>query len=351
MHKDTVFGEINLRKIKTVSLNEALKTPTNIVNRDFKQKIRELLAEGNDAKFIKKYLEENKDVWSDINPAKIEVYYFTQDEKKRNGEPKERYFATRKNLDTSFDKKTIEESIADSGIQKILLTHLEAKGDNPELAFSPDGIDEMNRNIVALNNGKFHQPIIKVRKYEKADKFAVGQNGNKSKKFVEAAKGTNLFFAIFVSEKENKETGETEKIRSYLTIPLNTMIDCQKEYGKKWKDNIEKFLKDKELVDQNVKLLFILSPNDLVYLPTNMDLKNGIQNIDKKRIYKMVSATGNQCFFVDENVAKPIIDKLEFSLKNKIERANTGEIIKETCIPIKVDRLGNIIEFNGNPIK
>ncbi|MBO4738490.1 MAG: type II CRISPR RNA-guided endonuclease Cas9, partial [Bacteroidales bacterium] len=339
MHKDTVFGEVNLRKIKAVSLNEALKKPTNIVNKDFKQKIRELLAEGKDAKSIKKYLEENKD-----NPAKIEVYYFTK-------ETKERYFATRKNLDTSFDKKTIEESIADSGIQKILLAHLEAKGGNPELAFSPDGIDEMNRNIIALNNGKFHQPIIKVRKYEKAEKFAVGQNGNKSKKFVEAAKGTNLFFAIFVSEKENKDTGEIEKIRSYLTIPLNTMIDCQKEYGKKWKDNIEKFLKDKDLVDQNVKLLFILSPNDLVYLPTTEDLKNGIMVVEKKRIYKMVSSSGNQCFFVSEKVAKSIVDKLEFSTLNKTERATTGEMIKETCVPIKVDRLGNIIEINGKPIK
>jgi CRISPR-associated endonuclease Csn1 len=31
-----------------------------------------------------------------------------------------------------------------------------------ELAFSPDGIDEMNRNIKELNDGKEHQPIYKV---------------------------------------------------------------------------------------------------------------------------------------------------------------------------------------------
>lgn len=228
---------------------------------------------------------------------------------------------------------------------------MEAKGGNSELAFSPDGIDEMNRNIVALNNGKFHQPIIKVRKYEKADKFAVGQNGNKSKKFVEAAKGTNLFFAIFVSEKENKDTGEIEKTRSYLTIPLNTMIDCQKKFGAKWNDKIENYLKEKELVNQDLKLLFILSPNDLVYLPTNDELRNKIVNIDKKRIYKMVSSSGNQCFFVSEKVAKSIVDKLEFSTLNKTERATTGEMIKETCVPIKVDRLGNIIEVGGKPIK
>ena len=38
---------------------------------------------------------------------------------------------------------------------------------------------------------------------------------------------------------------------------------------------------------------------------------------------------------------------MEFSALNKMERAITGEMIKEICIPIKVDRLGNIVEFNN----
>lgn len=343
MHKDTVFGEVNLRMKKTVLLNEAIKNPERIVNKDFKVKVKELLQEGRDAKYIKKYVEENKDVWSDINPSKIEVYYFTN-------ETNDRYFATRKPLDTTYDKKKIEISITDTGIQKILLAHLASKGGNPELAFSPDGIAEMNRNIIVLNGGKFHQPIFKVRVYEKAEKFAVGQTGNKIDKFVEAAKGTNLFFAIFGSEKQNKETGETEIVRSYLTIPLNVMIDCQKRYGSQWRRNIESYLKENAWVSSDVKLFFMLSPNDLVYLPTNEEVKNGIKKVDKNRVYKMVSSSGNQCFFIKEIVAKVIVDKVEFTSLNKAERAITGEMIKETCVPIKVDRLGNIIELNGQKL-
>jgi len=340
MHKDTVFGEVNLRMKKTVSLNEAVKNPQRIVNRDLKKKVMKLLAAGHDAKYIKKYIEENNDVWSDVNLSRIEVYYYTK-------ETKEHYFATRKPLDTSYDKKKIENSITDTGIQKILLAHLEAKGGDPELAFSPDGIDEMNRNIITLNSGQYHKPIFKVRIYEKADKFAVGQNGNKVSKFVEAAKGTNLFFAILASEKLNKETGETDIVRSYCTIPLNVMIDCQKKYGNQWKGNIEKYLQGENLVANDVKLLFILSPNDLVYLPTKEELKAGIKEVDKKRIYKMVSSSGNQCFFINAKVAKPIVDKVEFSSLNKAERAISGEMIKMTCVPIRVDRLGNIVELNG----
>lgn len=337
MHKDTVFGEVNLKFMKQVPLNEAIKVPDKIVNKEFKVKVLELLKENHDAKYIKKYVEDNKDVWSDIDVKKVQVYYFSKDEKKENGEPKERYFATRKPIDVSFNEKKIKDSITDTGIQKILLAHLDSKGGNPELAFSPDGIEEMNRNIVALNNGKFHQPITKVRVYEKAEKFAIGQTGNKNKKFVEAAKGTNLFFFVYVNE-SNK--------RSFVTVPLNLVIDCQKKYSNDWKKELDKILKSEREVSSESKLLFILSPGDLVYIP-----KHGETTVeDKTRIYKMVSGSGTDWYFNSVSLASPIVDKNEFGPLNKTARAITGEMIKDVCIPIKVDRLGNIIEFNGKKL-
>ena len=349
MHKDTGWGEVNLRKTKDVSLNDALKNPKAIVNKEFKHKVQELLAQGHDAKYIKKYVEDNKDIWSEINTSKIEVYYFTK-------ETKDRYFATRFMSDLvgymsgikEYDKAIAKiESITDTGIQKILKAHLQAKDNNPELAFSADGIDEMNRNIVELNGGKAHKPVYKVRRYESGNKYSIGQKGCKAKKFVEADKGTNLFFAIFSSEKLNKETGEMESVRSYLTIPLNVMIDCQKKFGSKWQANIETYLKECKLVSDEVKLLFILSPNDLVYLPTKEELKDGIKAVDKTRIYKMVSCGQLKFMCIQHQVAVPIVNKMEFSTQNKMERAITGEMIKEICVPLKVDRLGNIVELNG----
>ena len=325
MHKDTVFGEINLRKVKSVSLSDAIKVPERILNKRIKEKITELKNNKVDAKNIKKYIEEYHIGGYGIDTSKIDVFYFTK-------ETKERFFATRKSLDSSFNQAKIEDSIADSGIQKILLAHLKSKNGDAEQAFSPDGIDEMNKNIVELNNGKFHQPILKVRVYEKADKFAVGQKGNKKVKFVEAAKGTNLFFAVF--EKDGK--------RSYLTIPLNVMIDCQKKYGNQWKQNIESYLKEKDLVEKDVQLLFILSPNDLVYLPTENELKKGITNPDKDQIYKFVSCTSNEAHFIPSFVANPIVQTTELGSNNKAQRAWNNKMIKEICIPIEVDRLGNI---------
>ena len=88
---------------KTVSLNEALKQITSIVDKDLKHKLQELINNQYDVKQINKYFEDQADVWQDINLKKIEVYYYTQ-------ETKGRYFATRKPLDTSFDRKKIKES-------------------------------------------------------------------------------------------------------------------------------------------------------------------------------------------------------------------------------------------------
>lgn len=337
MHKETVFGEINIQRKKPCGLKDALQRPERIVNRDLRKKITELLGKNYTEKQIKAYFADNTDVWQDVNLKKIEMYYYTK-------ETSDRFFATRKPIDTSFDKKSIEEKIADTAIQKIMLRHLERYDGKADLAFSPDGIDEMNRNIVELNGGKYHQPIYKARVYEKADKFAVGQTGNKNCKFVEAAKGTNLFFAVYEEEVIDKKTGEVTKKRSYRTILLNEAID-----------------KMKQGLPLDERAAFILSPNDLVYVPTDEERKQGKVNMpmDKERIYRVASACGARAEFVPYSVASVVLsiskdDSKNYngvqnelgvgSQKSKNERALTGEMIKEVCIPIKVDRLGNIVK-------
>ena len=333
MHIDTVYGEVNLRKIKSIKLNEAIKKPSRIVEKEFKEKLLSLLKQGYDEKRIKKYFEEHHDVWQDIDLAKIKVYYFTK-------ETKDRFFAARKSLieilgdANDYEKAVsiIKNKITDTGIQTILLHHLEEKGNDPNIAYSLDGIDEMNRNIVRLNKGKYHHPIYKVRKYEKGDKFAVGQKGNKLFKFVEADKGTNLYFAIYETEKLNVESGKTVKKRTYATIPLNVVIE-----------RLKQGLSPVPTDENGNEPKFVLSPNDLVYVPTvgEKDIHIG-GKLNCSRIYKFVSCTGNEAHFIPCFVASPIIETKELGSNNKAQRAWTNEMIKEVCIPIKVDRLGNI---------
>ena len=320
MHKAFYYGKVNLRKIKEVRLFIALDTPDFIVNKRMKKKVLELMKYKYDKKRIEKYFKENAPLWKEIHLSKIAVYYFS--------DLSEPMVAKREVLDITFNEKKIEK-VTDTGIQKILLKHLEQKEGKADLAFSAEGIAEMNRNIIALNDGKKHQPIYEVRVCEPlGNKFNVGTTGNKGKKFVEAAKGTNLFFAIYQTE---------DGKRVYDTIPLNIVIEREKQGLLPVPDEDEK----------GNTLLFWLSPNDLVYLPTEEEREFDRINepIDKNRIYKMVSCTGNEGHFIPVNVANPIIPTIELGSNNKAQRSWSGEMIKEICIPLKVDRLGNIIKI------
>ena len=249
--------------------------------------------------------------------------------------------ATRKTLDITFDEKKIEK-ITDTGIQKILLNHLKqeiyqnAIDDNGkkipahEIAFSENGLDELNKSITVLNNGKKHQPIKKVRVFEEGGKFSLGQAGNKVDKYVETAKGTNLFFAIYQDEKGK---------RSYKTVPFNEVIE-------RYKQGLSSTLE----VDENGnRLLFTLSPNDLVYIPLEDEKENLSQlNFDKlsqeqvARIFKVVSFTGNRLYAVPNNIAISIVDKMEFTLLNKLEFTIDKKSIKEFCLKLELDRLGTV---------
>ena len=240
--------------------------------------------------------------------------------------------ATRKTVDSSFDEKRIKK-ITDTGIQKILLNYLEYKG-SPEIAFSPEGLEELNKNIMLYNDGKPHKPIYKVRIFEQGSKFPLGEVGNKANKYVEAAKGTNLYFGIYQGKDK----------RSFATIPLNEVIERQKQGLSSVPEYNEK----------GDPLLFSLSPNDLVYVPVEGEIIEDInfQNLSKEqkeRIYKAASFTRNECFFIKSSIASLIKNydaktKIgELGSQNKLEVTICKDIrIKEVCIKLKVDRLGNI---------
>lgn len=196
----------------------------------------------------------------------------------------------------------------------------------------------MNEHISRYNNGRRHQPIYKVRWFEQASKFAIGEKGGRSQKFVEADKGTNLFFGIYKDE---------QGTRSYYSVPLTEAIA-----------RVKQGLRPVPETDgKGHPLLFSLSPNDLVYVPTDEEMEShSLPTIlDKDRVYRLVSTGENRAFFKKATVATEIADKKEFSSQNKSERAavfnNACEfydkraLVKAICWKLEVDRLGNITKI------
>jgi CRISPR-associated endonuclease Csn1 len=244
--------------------------------------------------------------------------------------------------------------VTDQQIREVILpNHLKSYIDEKgkikyDEAFSEAGIEDLNNNIVALNNGKKHQPIFKLKFFEIGSKFPVSENENssKNKKFVEAAKGTNLFFAVYWDEKKEK--------RNYETVPLNEVIAHQKQ--------VAHLPKSERLpIQPNLKkgtFLFTLSPNDLVYVPTD-DEKISPKSIDfnnlnedqMNRIYKMVSCTGSECHFVPNTISSLVKNYDSKSKIGELGSLNKQETtiltedlirIKERCIKLNVDRLGHL---------
>ena len=282
-------------------------------------------------KYIKKMVKQEGTNWAIRKPLHEETIsgkiYLDREKITKN----DILTATRKTVDSSFDEKRIKK-ITDTGIQKILLNYLKYKG-SPEIAFSPEGLEELNKNLSIYNDGKPHKPIYKVRIYEKGSgRFALGEKGRKYKKYVQGA--SNLYFGIYQGAK-----------RSFATIPLNEVIERQKQ----GLPSVPEYNEKGDL------LLFSLSPNDLVYVPIegeiieNIDFRN-LSKEQKERIYN-VNDFSSTCYFTPNRIAKAIFPK-EVDLQRKGDKLSgsydtktaslEGIQIKEVCIKLKVDRLGNI---------
>jgi CRISPR-associated endonuclease Csn1 len=268
--------------------------------------------------------------------------------------------ATRKTVDKTFNLPKIEK-ITDTGIQEMLRKYLKQEkfkvvnnnGEisyNSELAFSPEGIENMNKNIAQYNNDKPHQPIFKVRIYEKGSgRFVLGEKVHKrgKNKYVQGA--PNLFFGIYTNEQlQCKGADKKPTCRCFEAIPLNIVIERLKQ-GVNPVPEVNKI---------GERRLFHLSPRDLVYVPigdekvSEIDFNN-LTNEERDRLYIVNDFSGATCYFKPNRLAKEIIEKeVDMNYDDK-KNKSTGSVksktasldgvqIKEVCIKLKVDRLGNI---------
>lgn len=237
------------------------------------------------------------------------------------------YAAKRVTLDGSFDEKKINKiPYANSHfptdgkqptLAQILKKHLHEYG-KPELAFAGEGLDMLHRKV--------GYPIKKVTIYE-AKNPETKFNG----KYYETDKGGNVFFIIVLNAKR-------ERVKMYSLSLLET-IQCLVN----------------RLPFANIEpgqTFFTISPNELVYVPDEGEAINTINWDDKQgivgKVYKMVSCTGSECYFLPHNISNlllpysPQTQKGEFESKNKSENTIAGISIKRNCIKLKTDRLGNI---------
>lgn len=345
LHEDTFYGKVKLQnKIITISLEKALIEKFDLVDAEISNEVENLMQNQN--RSIKEIIEILK-----IKYPKVNVY--------------EKYVATRfGNELESFasipsDKiiKAIK-SITDTGIQRILENHLDNYKEvidgntkfDTENAFSSDGVKELNKNIIKLNNGKHHHPIYKVRTSDAmGTKFSVSEEGQKSTKFVVTAAGSNAFCGFYQKGTDRKYYIPT--LRESVQSLKQGLEPCPSIHPE----------------DPEYKLIFVLNPSDLVYVPTEEEIENPnlldfskLKKVQIDRIYKYTDGSGTTLNFVPANVASLLFNmskneqkkaKIELPIQNELglgspqsKNQNTldGIQIKSICWKLNTDRLGNI---------
>ncbi len=330
LHTPMPYSE-NKYQFDFLKISENLGKTSLIINLEIKDKVISLLnSNGNKIGLVQKILKSNPIV-ANNGKTVIETEYKINNTKFRKRKPITD-LANRSSQGgiTSLDAMLkILNKIYDFELKKQLFKHLEINGNDIDKAFSIEGIERFNelRKI----------PVYKLPIAESSsEKFRISENNRKRHMFFEAEKGTNLFFAIY-----KDEIGK----RNFITIPFNEVVESQKQSATLNQKPQSVPLKNEKGED----LVFHLSPNDLVFVPSKEEIENpnlvdfNILNKEQvNRIYKCVSFSGADCFFVRNDIASSIVNKVEFSTLNKTERSFEGTQIKSCCWKLGVDRLGNI---------
>jgi CRISPR-associated endonuclease Csn1 len=218
-------------------------------------------------------------------------------------------------------------------ISKLMINHIREYKNNPKEAFNAEGLEHLNKKAIADPKiGKPIKAITRIEKKSPEDKFG--------SKYVEVDKGAIAYFIIY----EDDQTKERPEMYSLATHQA-----------------IERLVQGKPIAEKREGYnTIILSPDDLVYVPTPEEWQAIKENKPEpinwndrgkigERIYRMVKSTGKQCFFIPAYISKLILPydaskKLgELESQNCSEKTLDGQVqIKQCCIKIEVDRLGNI---------
>ncbi|MCF8277976.1 MAG: hypothetical protein K9J17_14680 [Flavobacteriales bacterium] len=321
-HGNPMSIDLLQKTIRTVDIHEALRNVSFITDTTIKKQMqRALSVSSGNRKDAAAYLSENpflNSAGEPVSEVEISLPYKTP------------LSANRVDIDTKCNHQWIENNVVSGSVKKALIMHLntysridengkELKG--AEVAFDAEGIETLNRNRKV--------PIRKVRVKE-----AIGKKYMLGDLLVQAAKGSNLFFVVYV----NNETGK-HLITENSSVPLHQVVEARKANSS--------FVEEKEGYSW-----FTLSPGDLVYVPEpDEEVKTTDWIKDKNRIssriYMVKSFTKGECHFAPQHVAKAIVpsdrkNKGEIGWYDKSEYSVDGIAIKSVCIKLNHDRLGNV---------
>lgn len=347
LHEPMPFGLTNFKEAKRYPLSDFAKekfaTEKNI-EKVTDEKLRSELR----SYFIDKHKKIKKDAFStegimEFNSdRKVPVYnvriYQKNQDKKIN---------ISKLGQKSSDATALIELIIDNDLKQRIKQHLKKYDGDKLKAFSREGINKFNetekRVIKSLK-------LLNTETDENEESSLTLQRLDRRKAFNKSLyvnTGDNYLFAIL----------DKDGSRIFDLITFFDAANLLKEEFNRVSDK-KKF--NKELVFKNyfeeknkASFLFALKQGDPVYMPSDDEEvitdHNGplFENFwsDKaarsKNIYYVTKYSGNEIYFINNRIAEPIVKGKEFGSQNAYQNID-GLSIKQHCIKLNIDRLGNV---------
>lgn len=359
LHDATLYGLTNRQESYRIDFKKLLQKSTEAQKRAIENIIDDVLKTD-----IKKHLENykgnTKEAFSaegvnELNKTrKVPIYGFKVYYKNQTEQYALKKIASKKSTQDSFNN--ILNRMIDENLKNKLISHVDVKGDFKE-AFTEEGIKELNQKLEedfkqknptksfkAINSIKL-TPLKLDGEEEEIDLslLPLERKSSYNNKLM-VATGSN--YAFVVLEKEGK--------RHFDEISFFDATRLVNNAFKKGLNNIQKIILSYfEQKHFNSKVLFLLKQNENVYLPQKgeniiTDIKhpnfyafwNDKKNLSRN-IYTVVKFSKNEIYFLKHDIANTLINKVEFGSQNCYQTIN-GVSIKEYCIKLKIDRLGNI---------
>ncbi|MBC7959929.1 MAG: type II CRISPR RNA-guided endonuclease Cas9 [Vallitaleaceae bacterium] len=264
-----------------------------------------------------------------------------------------------------FATEKVIDKIANTFLKDSIKEHLKDYDNKKEEAFSAEGILNLNKKL-ASKKGKNdrpapHTPISSIKVFYRAPAKQKKKKGQEEPEEalqrLDRAKAFNK--SLFVKTGDNYLfavlDNEYKRIYDLITFfdAANLLKDEFNKTNDKKKFNKELALKQYFEQKNNAKLLFTLKQGDAVYMPENGEevilnsdsplYKNYWGNTEarSKHLHYVTKYSGERIYFIKHNVADSILRGKEFGSQNAYEKI--GEYsIKDFCIKLNIDRLGNI---------
>ena len=350
LHEPMPFGLTNSKEAKRYPLSDFAKekfaTEKNIekiTDEKLKSEIRNHLTD--------KYKKNKKDAFSaegimEFNSdRKVPVYNVRLYQKNQD-----RKITLSKLGQKRSDTSALIEFIIDNDLKRKIKQHLEKYNGDKLQAFSKEGIKELNREekkpiktlkLVNVETDEVDESNITLQRLDRKKAF-------NNKLYVNT--GDNYLFAVM--EKDGNRIFDLITFFDAANLLKEgfNKVDDKKAFNK-W-NFFESHFREKHKLGKDDKIFF-LKQGDPVYMPsdgeeiitdTESPLYEGYwkdKNARSKNIHFVTKYSGYEIYFINNRIADTIVKGKEFGSQNAYQNID-GKSIKNYCIKLEVDRLGNI---------